>query len=108
MVIVSKTCQGRRTQVLPSESPFPCRWWGTGLENVGLTDVRPDIGTYGRYEFDLLPPVPFGLRGDFDWLASAREHDGHSIGDQQAAENAKSLARLSEASARLGVRLPEA
>ena len=94
--------------MLPSESPFPCHWWGTGLEDAGLRDVRPDIGTYGRYEFDLLPPAPFELRGDFDWLASAPDHGANSIGVQQAAENAGSLARLREASARLGVKLPEA
>ena len=34
--------------MLPSQSPFPCHWWGTGLENVGLGDVRPDVGTYGE------------------------------------------------------------
>ncbi len=94
--------------MLPSESPFPCQWWGTDLENVGLREVRPRIGTYGRYEFDRLPPVPFKIRGDFDWLASALEHDAHSIADVKAAENAGALARLCEASARLGVKLPEA
>ena len=36
--------------MLPSQSPFPCRWWGSGLEDAGLGDVRPDVGTYGRYE----------------------------------------------------------
>jgi hypothetical protein len=94
--------------MLPSGSPFPCHWWGTGLEKVGLGDVRPNVGTYGRYEFDRLPPVPFEMRGDFNWLASAPELDEHSIGEPNAAENAESLARLRKASARSGVKLPEA
>ncbi len=94
--------------MLPSESPFPCHWWGTDLENVGLREVRPRVGTYGRYEFDRLPPVPYEMRGDFDWLASAPEHAGHSIAVVQAAENAVALARLRKASVRLGVNLPEA
>jgi hypothetical protein len=98
----------RNTQLLPSESPFPCHWWGIDLENVGLGDVRPRISTYGQYEFNRLPPVPFAMRGDFDWLASAPERDGHSIRDVNAAENAGSLARLRKASARLGIKLPEA
>jgi hypothetical protein len=93
--------------MLPSESPFPCHWWGTGLEDAGLGDVRPDVGTYGRYEFDRLPPVPFEMRGDFAWLAAAPAHD-HSIGDEKAAENARALQLLRESSARLGLRLPEA
>jgi hypothetical protein len=70
--------------------------------------VRPDVGTYGRYEFDRLPPVPFEIRGDFNWLASAPGHEEHTIGEEKAAENAESLARLREASDRLGVKLPQA
>ena len=91
----------------PSESPFPCRWWGTGLENAGLGDVRPDISTYGQYDFDRLPPLPFHLRGDFAWLADAPVQGGH-IGKQKAAENAKAFVLLNESSARLGVPLPNA
>ncbi len=93
--------------MLPSKSPFPCHWWGIGLENVGLGDVRPRISTYGRYEFDRLPPVPFEMRGEFAWLASAPKHEGHSIAIVKAAENTAALARLRKASARLGVKLPE-
>ncbi|MBA3531586.1 MAG: hypothetical protein H0T73_06705 [Ardenticatenales bacterium] len=94
--------------MLPSDSPFPCHWWGTSLENAGLGDVRPDVGTYGRYEFDCLPPIPFEMRGDFDWLISAPEHADHSIGEEKATENAEALPRLREASAHLEIKLPEA
>src|SRR5436309_100448 len=92
--------------MLPSDSPFPCYWWGIGLEDVGLSDVRPDVGTYGRYEFEQLPPLPFELRGDFAWLTNP-PFDAHSIADQEADANAAALVRLRESSARLGVRLPD-
>jgi hypothetical protein len=50
--------------MLPERSPFPCRWWGISLENVGLGKVRPQVGTYGRYDFSKLPLLPVELRGD--------------------------------------------
>ncbi len=94
--------------MLPSESPFPCQWWGTGLENVGLGEVRPNLGTYGCYELNGLPPLPFDLKGDFGWLVAAKEHDEHSISEAQEKENLGALASLREAAAQQGVRLPEA
>ena len=90
----------------PVDSPFPLHWWGTSLENVGLEDVRPDVGTYGRYDFSALPPVPFDLHGDFTWLAVTPPHEEHNIGDEQATENAQALKRLRQAADRLGIRLP--
>ncbi|HEY0738213.1 MAG TPA: hypothetical protein VGD69_25065 [Herpetosiphonaceae bacterium] len=90
----------------PSESPFPLGWWGTGLENVGLEDERPDVGTYARYAFDQLPPLPFELRGDFAWLAAAPAHDEH-IGKEQAADNIQALAQLRESARLLGLQLPQ-
>jgi len=93
--------------MLPSQSPFPCRWWGTGLEKAGLADVRPDVGTYGRYEFDRLPPLPFEMRGDFAWLAAAPAHE-QSIGDKMADANAAAIPELRESATKLGLRLPEA
>jgi len=92
--------------MLPSQSPFPCRWWGIGLEDAGLGDVRPDVGTYGRYEFDRLPPVPFEMHGDFAWLATAPKHD-RSIGEEKLAENAKALPVLRNSSTRVGLQLPQ-
>jgi hypothetical protein len=93
--------------MFPSQSPFPCRWWGTGLEKAGLGDVRPDVGTYGRYEFERLPPLPFDMRGDFAWLAARPEYE-QGIGEEMAEANAAALPNLRESSARLGLRLPEA
>lgn len=92
----------------PADSPFPCHWWGTSLEKAGLEEARPDVGTYGRYEFPKLPPVPFDMRGDFTWLAAAPAHAAHNIGGRMAAENAQALGELRESSAGLGVPLPAA
>jgi hypothetical protein len=41
------------------QSPFQSAWFGTALENVGLVDQRPYVGTYGQYEYDALPPYRF-------------------------------------------------
>jgi hypothetical protein len=92
--------------MLPSQSPFPCHWWGIGLEHVGLGAVRPDVGTYGLFAFDRLPPLPFELNGDFAWLASAPTHE-HHVGKERAGENAQAYELLQEVSARMGLRLPD-
>lgn len=90
------------------DSPFPPHWWGTSLEHVGLDLVRPDVGTYGRYEFYALPPVPFDLRGDFAWLATTAAHEEHSIRDEKAVENVQALKDLQGSATSRGLRLPEA
>jgi hypothetical protein len=72
--------------MLPSDSPFPGHWYGIALDNAGLRAVRPDVGTYGQYSFEELPPIPFRLKGDFAWLtapdsqfcAIADENDSHA------------------------------
>ena len=94
--------------MLPEDSPFPCHWWGTSLEDVGLADVRPRVGNYGCYEFANLPPVPNEINGNFDWLAIEPPQNEHNIGEERAAENAKALAMLCAACKQMGVRLPSA
>jgi hypothetical protein len=89
----------------PNESPFPAYWYGMSLENVGLESVRPRIGTYGKYEFNQLPPVSFQIRGKLDWLAGARPH-APNIGDEKATENIKALADLRKSSEILQLHLP--
>jgi len=96
---------GAEKTMQPDESPFPTFWWGTSLENVGLESVRPHVGTYGRYEFAQLPPVPFQMRGELDWLAAAHPHE-LNIGKDKATENANALKALHTASEVLGLRLP--
>jgi hypothetical protein len=84
-------------------SPFPCQWWGTSIDDVA---ERPRVGTYGRYKFAALPPLPFEMRGGFEWLADAAPHNSH-IGREKPAENQSSLKALRESATRLGVTLPE-
>ena len=69
----------------PEESPFPCCWWGISLKEVGLGTVRPNVGTYGQYDFAKLPALPFQMNGRPDWLAAAPSYD-ESIGERNAQE----------------------
>lgn len=89
----------------PEDSPFPRAWWGTSLDNVGLDDVRQDVGTYGRYDFTRLPSVPVEIHGNLTWLAAAAAYDPN-IGDGKADENAEAITALRELSRRLGIQLP--
>jgi hypothetical protein len=59
------------------QSPFQSAWFGTALENVGLVDQRPYVGTYGKYEYDALPPLPVSQDDAFGWLADAPKHERH-------------------------------
>jgi hypothetical protein len=87
------------------QSPLSAGWWGTGLENVGLKDQRPDVGTYGCYDFANLPPLPIALQDDFAWLADAPAHASH-IGLEYAGAVAETLPTLLAACDKAGVVLP--
>ena len=65
--------------MLPSESPFETGWWGIALDKAGLVEDRPDVGTYGLYEFERLPPLSLQLQGDFTWLDDIPELSSPSI-----------------------------
>jgi hypothetical protein len=93
--------------MLPADSPFPCYWWGTSFPGGDLAEVRPDRGTFGRYDFGRLPPLPFTFSGNLDWLARAPAHR-QSIGRKYAAEAPESTKCLRSSADSLGVRLPEA
>src|SRR5262249_58145496 len=67
--------------------------------------VRPDVGTYGHYDFSRLPRLPFEMYGDFSWLVTFPVHE-KCIGDENGAETARALRLLIEASARIGLSLP--
>src|SRR5262245_8369047 len=77
----------------PQDSPFSSGWWGTSLALVGLEDFRPDVGTYGRYDFAQLPPLPFPMNGNLDWLERAPSHD-EAIGNEKEREIPKALVNL--------------
>jgi hypothetical protein len=82
------------------ETPFPPGWWGQGL-----ADVRPKVGTYGRYPQRNLPPLPFELRGDFAWLGDQKSRTGN-IAREKRAENAEALSALPRDAAGKGLILP--
>lgn len=83
------------------DSPFRPYWWAFGLETAGVS-ARPTVGTYGRYEFEVLPPIPRELTGDLAWLAGQPTPGEWSIGTEPVAE----LAELEAACGRLGLALP--
>ena len=73
--------------MFPQSTSFKPAWWGTELPGA-----RPRVGTYGRYSGGL-PPLPFDLRGDFQWLLSQPIRRDH-INLEKAAENKSALANL--------------
>lgn len=83
------------------ESPFRPYWWAFGLEAAGVAG-RATEGTYGRFEFGALPPIPRELTGDLAWLAAQPTPDEWGVGTGPVAE----LAEVEAACARLGVTLP--
>lgn len=85
------------------DTPFRAGWWGTDLEGVGLREQRPLVGTYGCYDFAFLPPLPYRLTGEFDWLAQAPPHL-RNIGEERSKENAEAFVRLRLASEAKGIR----
>ena len=89
------------------ESPFPPGWWGTSLDDIGLADQRPDVGTYGRYQQSSLPALPLALDGGLSWLSEAPIRSGH-IGIERQRENGRALPRLERACAEEGLHLPSA
>jgi hypothetical protein len=98
---------GRSDNMQPAESPFPSYWWGTSLEIAGLGDVRPRVLTYGRYEFSALPPVPFAMRGELDWLVVAPVHHPN-VGVVKPAENVRAMEELQQAADWLWPHMPAA
>jgi hypothetical protein len=66
------------TGVRAQDSPFRPYWWGTDLARAGIA-ARSHVGPYGRYEFASLPPVPFELLGELDWLAAQPAHQERTI-----------------------------
>lgn len=91
----------------PNNSPFPFQWWAIGLEAAGLGDERPDVGTYGRYDFSQLPQLPFELDGSFAWLTGFREYE-HNIAKERAKQNRAAIESLIASAHAKQLKLPEA
>ncbi|GAA2276161.1 hypothetical protein GCM10009853_032870 [Glycomyces scopariae] len=87
----------------PQDAPFRPHWWATGMSELGV-EARPDVGTYGRYEFADLPPVPFALDGDLSWLEPLPSQEEWPITGNAATEFGALLA----ACGRTGTPLPAA
>ena len=90
----------------PSQSPFPTSWIGTALKDEGLTNSRPYVGTYGRYDYTDLPDLPFELTGTFAWLNAQKIHNEH-IGNKHAASHAEQLGKLEIFAKETGCQLPD-
>lgn len=73
------------------DSPFAPYWWGMSLAEAGVI-ARPDVGTYGRYAFADLPPVPAGLDAELGWLAGQPAHLEWTITGNATAGLLESLA----------------
>jgi hypothetical protein len=81
------------TVVRAGDAPFPASWWGTGPASAGMA-ARPDVGTYGRYSFAGLPPLPFDLAGDFGWLPEQEAHDDRTINQDGGNDDETALLRV--------------
>jgi hypothetical protein len=92
--------------MLVKDSPFRPTWVGTGLDNVGLSKVRPRIGTYGYYDFAALPPLPFDSGNQFTWLREMPSHDDGNIGDFDSTNLQVALSTLRSNCEKAAVRLP--
>ena len=90
----------------PSESPFLCRWESFGLEDAGLADLRPRVGTYSASDFFVLPPLPFELRGDWSWLRAVKPVPSSIVSGNWEA-NEKALSALKDAVAAIELSLPD-
>ncbi|MCH7231571.1 hypothetical protein L0U85_12020 [Glycomyces sp. L485] len=84
-------------------SPFPPYWWATALSDAGV-ESRPRVGTYGKYEYADLPPVPFPMSGDLAWLEAQPVHDEWTINGNADDR----LPELLAACDRAGLELPPA
>ncbi|RRS01557.1 hypothetical protein [Glycomyces terrestris] len=87
----------------PQDSRFRPHWWATGMSDLGV-EARPDIATYGQYDFAHLPPVPFPMDGDLAWLAPRPEHERWPI----VGNAAEAVGPLAAACARRRLPLPPA
>src|SRR5262249_42352603 len=81
-------------------------------EDVGLSDIRPPKGgTYGRYDYQRMPPVPLKLNGKLGWLASAptpEHHIGEWMEEKIPGKNARAIVALKRATKKRGLPLPAA
>jgi hypothetical protein len=90
----------------PEATRFPACWWGCSLEKAGLPTLRPRIGTYGRYAYEPLPPVPSEAQ-DLAWLEHASPHRSH-VGQERVDDLPRATAQLRATALATGLALPDA
>lgn len=95
-----------RSDMRPEKTTFRPLWWGTSLEKAGLPTLRPRVGTYGQYRYEVLPKTPPEMHGDLRWLAHAHARDSH-IGQERASELPAATAALRANCAAIGLELPQ-
>src|SRR5687768_15563106 len=83
-----------------TDTPFQSGWWGQELAGV-----RPGLQTYNRYSLHELPPLPFTLNGQFEWLRAQPPRLGH-IGLAKPDENNAAIVALIADAAGRAVELP--
>jgi hypothetical protein len=89
--------------------PFPWAWWA-----FSLGDVRPCDGTYCRFPYETLPPIP-ALDGTLNWLGPLGRPESPDESPHQRARRERDLAEardkahsLATQAEQFGLRLPDA
>lgn len=77
-----------------SITPFQTAWWGIDLEDAGLSELRPYLSTYGKYDYASLPPLPYVLNTQFGWLNAMNPCDEHIASDERSKEYLAQLESL--------------
>ena len=86
----------------PGQPPFPLAWWA-----FDLGSYRACEGTYCRYDYDSLPPIP-AVSESLDWLEPLDEHtDARMEIHRNPPEARGEVAKIAAAATRLGLTLPE-
>ena len=84
------------------QPPFPLAWWSFDLGRYRNCD-----GTYCRFEYDRLPPIPT-VSESLDWLEPLNTAlDQEMAIHRNPAETRGEVAKIAASAARLGLTLPE-
>jgi len=84
------------------QPPFPLAWWAFDLGSYRACD-----GTYCRYEYESLPPIP-PVSESLDWLEPLDERtDARMAMDRHPPEARGEVAKIAASATRLGLTLPE-
>ena len=86
----------------PGQPPFPLAWWAFDLGRYRACD-----GTYCRYDYDSLPPLP-AVSESLDWLEPLDERTDAQMAIHRNPPEARGEgAKIAATATRLGLTLPE-